>query len=425
VICFCYASWYLHAVNAHAPTLKLPWLRALLATREARSMHGAARLLHRSQPSISLAIASLEARVGVQLLARGPAGTELTREGQCLAERATRGLEFMLRSAQGAGLGATPLARLRHQVRDSPLGALTAAVSAGAIAGAARQRGIAAPVVSRALAHLTHAVEQPLYRRAGNGIELTRAARELAAGYELLQSEVRQGLEELRELRGIYDGLLNVGALPTARASWLPRSLEALLEAHPDVSVTIMDGPYEEQLGALRQGRIDLIMGALRHPPPGGDLVQEAIFHDTLSLVCRSGHPLQRLRTGRGTAIDRRALAQHRWLLPPAGTPAREQWGRLLAARRLPRPARVIECNSFLTIRELLLHSDAIAVVPTSQVASDIVQSRLCILGPSLPQTRHEVGWTLRAGFRPTELLRAFLECSRASAQRAIPETHG
>jgi DNA-binding transcriptional LysR family regulator len=320
----------------------------------------------------------------------------------------------MLRAAQVAGLSPTPLARLRHQVRDSQLVALSATVSGGAIAAAARQLAIAAPVVSRALAQLTHAIEQPLYRRAGNGVEPTRAARELAAGYELLQSEVRQGLEEIRELRGIYDGLLSLGALPTARASWLPRSLEALLEEYPDVPVTIMDGPYEEQLSALRQGRIDLIMGALRHPLPGGDLVQEAIFHDTLSLVCRAGHPMQRLRPGRGTRIDRRALARYRWMLPPAGTPAREQLSRLLAAQRLPQPARVLECNSFLTIRELLLHSDSIAVVSTSQVASDIVQSRLCILGPDLPHTSHEVGWTMRAAFKPTELLRAFLKCARA-----------
>jgi len=122
-------------------------------------------------------------------------------------------------------------------------------------------------------------------------------------------------------------------------------------------------------------------------------------------------------RARAGIRIDRNALAEYRWLLPPAGTPAREQLHLLLEAHGLPPPARVLECNSFLTIRELLLHSDSIAVVSTSQVASDVVQSRLCILGQDLPGTRHAVGWTTRADFKPTELMRLFLKLARTRSQ--------
>lgn len=388
----------------------------MLATERARSMHGAARLLHRTQPSISQAIAALESVVDLSLVARGPSGATLTPAGRILSDRGSKGMGFLVAAAQGAGIGPAPLARLRQQVRDTQLQALTATVAGGTFSAAACRLGIAQPVVSRSMAHLAQLLGQPLWTRSGRVLEMTRAARELAAGYELLQSELRLCLDELREMRGIYDGQIRLGALPTARASWLPRSLERLLEHYPNITVTIMDGPYEEQLHALRHGRIDLILGALRLPGPGNDVMQEPIFNDTLSLVGRAGHPLAR-GIGRGRVIiDRKALNRYRWLLPPQGTPARDRLNGLLDARRLPRPSRVLECNSFLTIRELLLNSDSVAVVSTCQVASDVVRNRLSVLGPPLPRTSQPVGWTMRTSFKPTAALRKFLDTARVES---------
>jgi DNA-binding transcriptional LysR family regulator len=67
--------------------LKLRELRVLLAVTEAGSMAKAATQLAISQPTVSRAIADMEASLGVSLLDRGPQGVEPTPYGRALINR--------------------------------------------------------------------------------------------------------------------------------------------------------------------------------------------------------------------------------------------------------------------------------------------------------------------------------------------------
>ena len=48
--------------------------------------------------------------------------------------------------------------------------------------------------------------------------------------------------------------------------SMVPRAVTKLLEEFPEARVSIIDGPYTEQLPALPHGRLDVIADALRAP---------------------------------------------------------------------------------------------------------------------------------------------------------------
>ncbi|BEV02525.1 LysR family transcriptional regulator [Novosphingobium olei] len=81
--------------------------RALLtfhAVCEAGTISGAARMLNLSQPSVSNAIAALEARIGARLFDRSRSGIVLTAEGQALSLRA-RMLNNLLRDAESEVAG--------------------------------------------------------------------------------------------------------------------------------------------------------------------------------------------------------------------------------------------------------------------------------------------------------------------------------
>jgi LysR family transcriptional regulator, regulator of abg operon len=86
-------------------------LRTFHQVCQTGSISGAARSLNISQPSVSAAIAQLEARLGGRLFERTRAGIVLTAEGEALAARA-RMLDHLLRDAEDdvaaarAGLGA-------------------------------------------------------------------------------------------------------------------------------------------------------------------------------------------------------------------------------------------------------------------------------------------------------------------------------
>src|ERR1051325_9305512 len=69
--------------------LKLKDLRVLIAVVEAGGMRKAAAQLNITQPSISRAIADLEASLGVPLLDRTPGGVEPTTYGRALLEGGT------------------------------------------------------------------------------------------------------------------------------------------------------------------------------------------------------------------------------------------------------------------------------------------------------------------------------------------------
>ena len=123
----------------------------------------------------------------------------------------------------------------------------------------------------------------------------------------------------MRALRGILDGRIWIGSLPLGRTRIVPQAVTCLLLRYPDVKVRIIDGAYDDLLTALRHGQIDILFGALREPLPTGDIMQEAIFTEPLSLIVRAGHPI--LSNPR---FDAQSLSRLDWVLPREGTPARD-----------------------------------------------------------------------------------------------------
>ena len=67
----------------------------------------------------------------------------------------------------------------------------------------------------------------------------------------------------------------------------------------------------------LRDGRLDFLIGALREPSPGPDVVQEALFDDRLVIVAGRGHPLA---GAKAPGLER--LAAFPWVDRPAGRAA-------------------------------------------------------------------------------------------------------
>lgn len=68
--------------------LTMQHLTALVAISEARSMTAAAQRLGMAQPALSIAVAKLEAKLGMALLHREPRGVRLTQAGHVLLARA-------------------------------------------------------------------------------------------------------------------------------------------------------------------------------------------------------------------------------------------------------------------------------------------------------------------------------------------------
>jgi DNA-binding transcriptional LysR family regulator len=398
-------------------------LRAFAAVCDCGSAARAAGRVHMSQPAVSAAIAALEQSSGASLFVRGNRGMTPTAAGERLAQRVCAALQH-LDGAAAQLLGDTPAARRwPRTVTAVQLRALRALAETRGMSSAARSLGISEPSVHRAMRGLEASVGLALWRWAGSSLDLSREALLLARAANLHASELRMGFEEVRELRGELDGLILAGALPMPRSAWLPASLSATLREFPRSRIEVMDGPYESQLSALREGNIDVLLGALRLPGPGSDISQEALFEDPLSIVVRAQHPLTAAAACPSGGPSPAQLRSLSWLLPPRPTPARQVFEQFMSAQGAG-PARcVVECNSLVTIRALLLQSDYAALISAKQIEFERQVDKLCVLGSPIPGTAHPIGLAMRRNLRPTTLFSGFLAHVRRCAPAGTPPT--
>lgn len=399
-----------------------PNLRHLAAFFEVARCHGiskAAKRVYLSQPAITQAIAKLEATLAVPLFERRSDGMFATEPGALYLDRVGRALALIdtgAREAVRVGGRKNPrgFATFGHLLTTAQLRALISVAGAGNFSLAARQAGISQPSLHRAARDLERLSGLALFDKTGRGIELTPAALTLAQHTKLAFAELEQGLTEVEEWRGLDTGRIVVGTMPLARTHILPSAINALTEAHPDTRISVIDGPYEDLLHGLRHGEIDLLIGALRHPLPISDVVQETLFDDTLVIAGRAGHPL-----ANRSAVSIADLAAYPWVVPRPGTPTRERFEALFADRGVSVP-RLIEASSLILIRGLLLGSDRITLISAHQIRHEASLGLFATLPFDLPDTRRDIGLTMRTDWRPTGAQQRFLDAVRAAGRSEL-----
>ena len=396
------------------PDVNLRHFFALTDISDTGRLSTAADRVHMSQSALTQALRKLESNAGVPLFDRAGFGVTETEAGRLLVRRSRRAIELLAKAERDvrAREGSTGGGRAIHRlVTASQLRALIAIVESGGYSLAARRLGLAQPSVHRAAKDLEALFGLEFFPRAARGIEPTETARLLARYAELAFVEVRQGFEEVGELQGKMNSRISVGSLPLARTDFLPQAVTKLLESYPDARVSILDGPYIEQLHALRYGQIDWLLGALRTPAPTADIAQEDLFEEPLAIVVRPGHPLI------GRKLDVRILASLDWVAPRNLTPARALFRELFQNNDLPVPEHVIECSSLIATRRLVQLSDRAALLSPSQIRLDIESGQLDVLRDVLPGTVRPIGLTMREDWVPTVVQAEFTKIVRDLAK--------
>lgn len=382
-------------------------LRVFLAVAGCGSITEAARACGVTQPAVTQAIAKLETLAGLALFQRSPQGFFLTAAGSRLRYRVARAFEGL--DARLADLSP----RLCRTVTRAQLAAVIAVAETQNFTLAAHRLGIAQPTVHRAASQLEQEAGRPLFQRTAFGSSATRACMALVQAAKLAFVELDQAEAEMGEMIGCEVGRIVIGALPLARSHVLPRALVAFRAARPLLPVSVIDGPYDTLLGGLRRGEIDLIIGALRAPAPIGDVVQRPLFNDTLVLLAGAGHPLL-------AGADFAALRDHPWIVPRAGTPARDQFTAMFAAAGLAPPASMIECGSILLMREMLAQGPFLACISRAQALPELRRGLVQELPLEVPGSRRPIGLTTRHDWAPTPaqalMLDAIAEAARVEA---------
>ncbi|WP_088184580.1 LysR family transcriptional regulator [Sphingobium sp. Z007] len=367
--------------------INLRHLRATVEIAERGTMNAAAAAVSLTQPAITQALARFEAMLDAPLFDRRHDGMTVTDAGALLVPRFRAALDHI----------ASPhvtMARFR---------ALIALADAGSYPAASAATGLSIPSLHRAVNDLSLSLRRPLVRRRGKVVMLTEAGVRMARAFRLARVELVAALAELAALKGHETRSIVIGAMPLSRARVLPAAVSRFLRRRPGVRITILEGSRTELIEPLRNGAIDMMVGALRQPLLEADFEQAALFDDRPVVIARAGHPLA------GTRPSMVDLARYPWIIAASGAPLRESWEALFSDQGIALPVVPIESGSVMTIRQLLIDNDFLTLLSPDQVTVELEARWLCRIDtPVMPASR-SIGVTTRASWRPTTVQAEFM----------------
>ena len=269
---------------------------------------------------------------------------------------------------------------------------LAAVVEFGSVTKAAKFLNVTQPAVTKRVRELEKDLGVQLIERSGRGIVTTRFGDAFLRHGRAILAEIARASEAMAELRNAPETEVRVGALPNAAYGLVPAAVALLLQETPRAIVSIVEGTLDPLMSALRQGKLDMVVGALTEEDRGQDLSVEALFHDQLLVAARSGHPLAK-RSG----LTLGDLSTASWILPPHEVQAHRLWRNAFLLAGFEPPRHCVETASLAAVRTLLLSSNGIALLAQEVIEVEKQLGLLTVLHIDLPSTTRTIGITTRA----------------------------
>lgn len=397
----------------------LPNLRHLRVFAEVAvcgSISQAANRVFLSQPAMTQAIAKLEGQLDAALFDRQSSGMYLTREGEIWLARVRRCLDWIqlglteIQGAQSSGRQSRAAQQLT-QISSTQLRALIAVTDRQNFTLASRDLGISQSSLHRSARDLESTLGIALFEKTSSGIAATRPARLLSQRAKLAISEIAQGMEELSAARNRERGRLRIGSMPLARTSLLPLAINRFTEAHPGLTLELIDGPYEDLLDHLLSADLDIVVGALRSPAPTEMILQRELIAPPLAIIGRADHPL---RSQSGLSVAQ--LATYPWVVPRVGTPTRQFFDSHFAEPLARGEMSLVETTSHILTREVLLGSNRLTLVSRHQLEHEIQAGQLAVMPYALSHTRRSIGFMQRRDWQSTTTQQKFIDILQACA---------
>jgi len=292
------------------------------------------------------------------------------------------------RRGGGAGPAVTQRRYLDRKLKLSLLRAADALETQGSVVKAAATLGMTQPALTKALRELEDVAGCRLFERHPRGVTPTQAGALVVRGARRVLAELRRLDEQLDELASAGSGTVAVGALPVAAAGILPGVLIRLKETHPFVTVRMQQGRTEDLLPLLASGELDLIVGRLYEPAVPDGFAREALWSEPISILARADHPIFA-----GPATVER-LSEYELVLPTVSQRVGQEIEHLLVQLGLHSRAPV-RSSSYSFIREMLLQSDALSIMPRLMMVGDLLRGALRVVAPPVAAPERPAGLIL------------------------------
>jgi LysR family transcriptional regulator of gallate degradation len=239
-----------------------------------------------------------------------------------------------------------------------------AVLRTGSFTAAAELLNVAQPTLTKSIHALEQELDSKLFERLPRGVAPTKAGEALHRHAERVSIQVKDAIEELRNLHGGTGGPVSIGAGPSWLRSHLPEAIASVVATNPGVKVSVLGGFDELVLKALRAGELDFVVAELPAEENARDLSMTPLSSDRLSVLCRKSHPLVQ-RKGQLTPGD---LLAFPWIMPPKTTRAQQRLNALFVSMDMPVPNIVVETESVAFLLRFVTEFDALTFTVSSTI---------------------------------------------------------
>ncbi|SFU90654.1 DNA-binding transcriptional regulator, LysR family [Methylobacterium sp. 174MFSha1.1] len=160
----------------------------------------------------------------------------------------------------------------------------------GTIAAASARLNVAPSAISRQIANLEAELACPLFERRPRGMVLSQAGELLARHAHQVLASAEQVVTEIRELEGLWRGLVRVACTEAFAIDLVPEAMAAFHTRHPGIRFDLAVLPPGQVTHRVVQGDADLGLTFSLEPSTGTAVA----YRGSLDMValCAPDHPL-------------------------------------------------------------------------------------------------------------------------------------
>ncbi|OPC59075.1 LysR family transcriptional regulator [Elizabethkingia bruuniana] len=155
---------------------------------------------------------------------------------------------------------------------------------------AAQLNFITQPAVTKNIKELEGELGVSLFERKNARVELTQAGKVYYEYAQQLLKVYEEAQFKVNELKGSFNGRLNIGASTTIGQYILPRVLAEFKQKHPQIIIQMLNANTEEIEKELQESKIDL--GFIEGHSGKSSLKYEPVMDDEIVAVVHRNHPL-------------------------------------------------------------------------------------------------------------------------------------
>ena len=246
-------------------------------------------------------------------------------------------------------------------MKDHHLRAWLKVAELGSIRAAARSLHLSQAAVTKAIKELEGELDAPLLMRSSKGIAITECGEHLTVRARIAETQLNLARQDIRQLLGGARARVSVGVTPMVMLSVLPDVLSDFRRSMPAARVRVSEGLLPAVLPALRNGTLDFALAVRMLMAKDDEYAFEPLRPLEFMIACRRGHPLARA-TRWADVVD------CEWLLNVSTGSQTEAVLNGLRATGLALPERVVECDTFGVMWNLMTRSDALLICPSAML---------------------------------------------------------